>query len=206
MGAGEEEGGHKNGEEHRDQGVLATGEHALVVEGNHEERHARHEEPCESHIRNGPRLIRQVHHHMLPVLRVQPLIEQVHQVQPVEVHEARKARHVVWPESVLHEMSVHALDPVLVEVNAAGKKDYSCGINPVAKERRVRGRQQMRNVVNGPACGCVEGHPEVRRQSPDSVEPGGIDDGIDQRRRVALQGGRGLAHAKPHQLKEEDEC
>ena len=30
------------------------------------------------------------------------------------------------------------------------------------------------------ACGCVEGHPEVRRQSPDSVEPASAPQSTNQ--------------------------
>ena len=47
------------------------------------------------------------------------------------------------------------------------------------------------------SCSYMRQQPKGILHSASKGGPGGIDDGIDQRRRVALQGGRGLAHAKP---------
>mmetsp|Transcript_39580 Transcript_39580/g.85510 ORF Transcript_39580/g.85510 Transcript_39580/m.85510 type:complete len:219 (+) Transcript_39580:56-712(+) len=200
MSPGQEQGRHKDGEEDRDQGVLATREDALVVQGDHKERHAGHEKTGESHISNRPGLVRQVHHHVLPVLRIQPLIHHVHCIEPMEIHESNESGHIVGPKSVLHKVPVHSLDPVLVEVDAAGQEHNSCGINPVAKNGWIGRCQQVGGVVDAPSRGGIEGHSEVWCQRSDSIKPGSIDQGSS----IALQVRRCLTQAEPHQLIEKE--
>mmetsp|Transcript_54407 Transcript_54407/g.156454 ORF Transcript_54407/g.156454 Transcript_54407/m.156454 type:complete len:331 (+) Transcript_54407:449-1441(+) len=201
MCACEEERRHKNGAQHREKRVPAAGEHALVVESDHEEGHAGHEQAGEPHVLDRPRLVSEGQWNSLPIRWVHPLVEQVDAIQPMEVHQAHQTRQVVRAKSVLDKVSVHALNPMLVEVDGASHEDDTCRVHPVCTHLRVRRRQEVRNVVEAPSRGRIERDSEVRRQSPDAIEPRRVDDAIDNGCEIALDVRGLLAEVEAHHLR-----
>merc|ERR1719362_2044157 len=144
MRPSEEECRHEYREKNGNQRITASCQDSLVVQCDHEKGHAGHEEARKTHVLNGPNLVWEDHDPVQPILRVDPLVEEIYCFQAMEIHEAQEARHIVWSEAVLYVVPPHPFNPMLVKVNGARQEYNSSGVDAMCEILRGGCCEQVR--------------------------------------------------------------